>query len=116
MNYRRVRNELDRFIFLFSLMRKETKESRLSENFFKTTVLFFPRNRNSSFQKFEFAYCVFLAQVLQHKTEPCFVSKFPEGHSSIRLKKHILICNLFIMLILKSNFCINFLFSTLTCL
>jgi len=28
-------------VFLFSLMRKETKESRLSENFFKTTVLFF---------------------------------------------------------------------------
>jgi len=32
---------------------------------------------------------VFLAQVHQHKTEPCFVTKFPEGHYSLRLKNNI---------------------------
>ena len=43
------------FYLLFVLIQKVTKipkiPERLSENFFKTTVLFFPRNRNSSFQK-----------------------------------------------------------------
>ena len=52
--------------------------------------IFSPETETSLFRKFEFLYCVFLAQVLQHKTEPCFVTKFPEGHSSLRLKKIIL--------------------------
>ncbi|HPS46369.1 MAG TPA: hypothetical protein PKZ21_04290, partial [Bacteroidales bacterium] len=52
--------------------------------------VFFPETETLHFRKIEFLYCVFLAQVQQHKTEPCFVTKFPEGHSSLRLKKIIL--------------------------
>jgi len=81
------------FIFLFYLIRKETKESRLSENFFKTTVLFFPRNRNSSFQENWILILRFLSTSYLHKSEPCFVSKFPEGHSFLRFKKIFLIHN-----------------------
>ena len=62
----------------------------------KLRFCFFPETKTLHFRKIEFLYCVFFplrfacearAQAHQHKTEPCFVSKFPEGHSSLRLKK-----------------------------
>ena len=57
----------------------------------KLRFCFLPETETLHFRKIEFEYCVFLAQAHLHKTEPCFVSKFPEGHSSLRLKKIFLI-------------------------
>ncbi len=85
---------------LFFLIRKATKSRKFGKGCQKISsklrFCFFPRNRNSSFQKNGILILRFLPASLRlrgestsylHKTEPCFVSKFPEGHSSLRLKK-----------------------------
>ena len=82
------------FLFFFSTwLEKKQKNQGCQKISSKLRFCFFPETETHHFRKIEFLYCVFLAQVLQHKTEPCFVSKFSEGHSFLRFKKIFLIHN-----------------------
>ena len=86
LNYIFYFKKLGFYCFNFLLDQKVTKSRKFGKGCQeispKLRFCFLPETETSLFRKFEFVNCVFLAHVHQHKTESCFVSKFPEGQSS----------------------------------